>query len=161
MAFWKKKERLFSIKISAPLYNALGDDWATRFEAHGAYAILIEENDLEKSVDEYRKALILARDHHLDQDKHSAHAVAIQNNNLAWVLWNKCGSEEAILYYGRALDLLESYLFTGIIEKKAALELLQHVGKALMKIYSDTGRVKEAEWLTRRLNENGITMKEK
>ena len=34
-------------------------------------------------------------------------------NNHAWVLWNRLASEEAIIYYGRAIDLIEGYLSTG------------------------------------------------
>ena len=80
----------------------------------------------------------------------------VQYNNYAWVLWNKCGSEEAIIHYGRAIELLEEYLFNGIIDKETALSELKHVGTALLQIYSDTSRDKEWLRLMKRLTDDGV-----
>ena len=91
-------------------HHAAENDWITQFEVHGGYAYLIEDEDLDESLREYRKALTIARNHHLDQVESCALSVVVICNNYAWVLWNKCGSEEAVLHYGRAIDLVESYL---------------------------------------------------
>ena len=139
-------------------YHASADDWPLQFEVYGNHAMLIEDEDLERSLKEYRKALTIARDHHLDQLKPCARAVAVQYNNYAWVLWNKCGSEEAILYYGRALDLLESYLSTGMVDRDIVLKELKHMGSALNRIYIDTGRTRESAHLKERLEENGVKL---
>ena len=82
--------------------------------------------------------------------------MAVQYNNLAWVLWNMCQSEEAVIFYGRAIDLLESYLFSGIVDRDTVLKELKHVGAALNGIYARTGRARESEYLKRRLAENGV-----
>ena len=139
-------------------FNAAEDDWETQFEVYSNHAFLIEDDNLDTSLRDYRKALTIARNHHLDQHPRCAIAVAVQNNNYAWVLWNKCGSEEAILYYGRALDLLESYLFSGIADRETVLSKLKHMGGALYDIYTSTNREKEAERLKNRLAENGVNL---
>ncbi len=141
--------------------QALEEDWETQFEVHLGYAYLMEEEDLEESLREYRKAIHIARDHHLEQVRYCAKAVETAYNNYAWVLWNKCGSEEAILYYGRAIELLESYLFTGIIDKEAVYHELRHVGSALNRLYLDTNHLQESERLKERLAENGVAPDER
>ena len=110
----------------------------------------------EKSLEDYRCSITLARNYHLDQNEKTAQAVVVQYNNYAWVLWNKCGSEEAIIHYGRALELLEDYLFSGIIDKETTLQELKHVGTALLQIYSDTSKNKEWLQLMMRLTKDGV-----
>lgn len=139
-------------------HDACREDWILLFEAYGAHAFQREEENLEESLAEYRKALTLARNHHLDQIEQSARSVATLYNNYAWVLWNRCGSEEAVLHYGRAIDLLESYLFSGIVEKALVLRDLDHVGRALNQIYTDLGKQKESEGLRSRLAEDGVKL---
>ena len=141
-------------------YCACPDDWITQFEVFSAHAFLIEGEDLEESLREYRRALTIARNYHLDQKKPCANAVSIVYNNYAWVLWNKCGSEESILYYGRAIDLQESYLFSGIVERDEVLRQLRHMGAALNNIYVATSRMAESKRLMERLAENGVTLEE-
>ena len=137
-------------------FHAADGEWETRFEIRSNLAYLLEQEDTEAALREYRAALALARNHHLDQDKRCALAVAVQYNNLAWVLWNMCQSEEAVIFYGRAIDLLESYLFSGIVDRDTVLKELKHVGAALNGIYARTGRARESEYLKRRLAENGV-----
>lgn len=139
-------------------HHAASDDWIMQFEAHAGRAFLIENDNLDESLKEYRKALTVARNHHLDQERTCAQAVAVVYNNYAWVLWNKCKSEEAVLYYGRALDLLESYLFSGIVEKGVVLRELEHMGSALNSIYLETGRTLESIRLKERLADNGVNL---
>ena len=141
-------------------YQAASDDWITQFEARSGHAFMIEEDDLEESLREYRRALTIARNHHLDQVPQCADAVSVVYNNYAWVLWNKCGSEEAILHYGRAIDLQESYLFSGIVKRETVLKQLKHMGSALNNIYVATSRPSESKRLKERLAENGVTLDE-
>ncbi len=139
-------------------YHAAAEDWPLQLEARSYYANLLEEIDLEEALRQYRLNVNMARDHHLDQDPRCAYSVAVQYNNYAWVLWNKCGREDATLYYGRAIDLLESYLFTGVVEKDTVLSFLKHVGEALHRLYLDTGRTREAEGLKLRLKESSVSL---
>ncbi len=148
-----------SIKEAVALieeFNAAEDDWSMQFEAYSDLAYYTENDDLEASLKYYRRSITIARDHHLDQDPRCARAVAVQYNNYAWVLWNKCGSEEAVLYYGRAIELLESYLYSGIVDHDTVLTDLDHMGFALHDIYVSTSRTREAERLSARLKENGV-----
>ncbi len=137
-------------------HHAAEEDWPLQLEARSYYARLLEDVDPEESLRQYRLSVNLARDHHLDQHPRCAFSVAVQYNNYAWVLWNKCGREDAALYYGRAIDLLESYLVSGIVDRETVLPFLKHVGEALTRLYLDTGRAREAEALKSRLEESGI-----
>lgn len=92
----------------------------------------------------------------MDQDRFSAAAVAATYSNYAWVLWNKLGSEEAIIYYGRVIELTETYLENGILDPEHARKNLAHYGDELIKIYEATSRQKEKERLVKRLIESGV-----
>ena len=131
----------------------------SQFEAHCGMAFYLEDEDLERSLREYRKALCYARDHRMEGNPRVADNLAIVNNNYAWVLWNRCGSEEAVIYYGRAIDLMEGYLSGGTVDRETALSRLQHFGEALNRIYTGTGRLKESRRLEERLAENGVILK--
>ena len=139
-------------------HGASAEDWSTQFEIYGNYAWQLESNDLPKAVNMYRKSIAIARDHHLDQDPRCASAVVSISNNLAWVLWNRLGSEEAILHYGRAIDLLESYLTTDIIPRETVLAKLAHIGGNFNTLYLDTSRMRESEGLKTRLAEYGVIL---
>ncbi len=139
-------------------HGACADNWRVQFEVTGMYAFQLEDEDLDKAVQTYRKALAIAQNHHLDQDSFCAEGVAIEYNNLAWVLWNLCDSEEAIFYYGRSLELLESYLASGILPKKTVLRLLDHAGDGLLKLYKATNRKQEAAQLKKRLRAHGVKL---
>ena len=157
----KQRAKLF-IKEAVQMIeqnNAAEEEWDLQFEAYSNRAFLTEEDNKESSMRDYRKALEIARNHHLDQLPKCARAVAVQYNNYAWVLWNWEGSEEAIIYYGRAIDLLESYLFSGIVDRDTVLHELDHMGSALYSIYLATSREREAERLKERLRENGVEMR--
>ncbi len=138
--------------------HACPDNWSAWFEALSNHAFLTEERDLQASAREYRRALNLARDHHLDRFPFSAIAVAMQNFNYGWVLWNRMDSPEAVLYFARAIDLLESYLSTGVADRETVLRDLKKVGEALDEVYADTGRDEESARLRERLAENGVRL---
>ena len=88
--------------------------------------------------------------------KTTAEASANTYNNYAWLLWNKLGSEEAIMYYGRAIELAESYLENGMMNPDQARALLAHYSKALIGIYDATSREKEKKRLLQRLKNSEI-----
>ena len=131
-----------------------------RFEVYQAYAFILDAKEPEEAETYYLKALKEATKHHLDQDRFSAAAVAATYNNYAWVLWNKLGSEEAIIYYGRAIELMEAYLENGTQKPEQARKNLAHYGDALIKIYEATSRLKEKERLVKRLINSGVKPEE-
>ena len=72
-------------------------------------------------------------------------------NNYAWVLWNKFENEEAIIYYGRAIELAEDLIERSDHVHPSVISALQHYAQGLLKLYRQTGKTKEAERLIRRL----------
>ena len=131
-----------------------------RFEVYQAYAYQIDQTDPDTAEEYYKKAIKEATKHHLDQNLYSAAAVPAVYNNYAWVLWNKFGSEEAIIHYGRAIELTETYLENGMLTPEQARRNLTHYGAGLLVIYRDTGRKKEHDRLYNRLVQNGVTFDE-
>ena len=139
-------------------HHAAADNWQALFEFHSSSAFALDSVDVERAVRYYRKALTIARNHHLDQEKPTAYAVAVTHYNLGWVLWNVCGNTEAVICYGHALDLLETYLFNGIVPRDRCLEMLKKTGEKLEEIYRDTGKKREAAELKTRLAQNGVDL---
>ena len=81
-------------------------------------------------------------------------------NNHAWVLWNRLASEEVIIYYGRAIDLIEGYLSTGTPNPEQMRKNLEKEAGELYKIYIATGKKREAERLIARMRKSGIEISE-
>lgn len=154
----QSRKRLEEI-LELMTHGALSDESKysrDRFEVYQAYAFMLDENEPEEAEKYYLKAIKEASKHHLDQNRFSAAAVAATYNNYAWVLWNKFGSEEAIIYYGRAIELTETYLENGMLDPDHARKNLAHYGNALIKIYDATSRQREKERLVKRLFDSGI-----
>lgn len=139
--------------FSDPEENAI-----ERFEVYESYAFCIDETDPEKAEDYYRKAISEVTKYHLDMEEGARLSVATAYNNYAWVLWNKLGSEEAVIYYGRALELIETYYDMGLIDKEAAIMRLTHYGNGLYQIYEDTSKEKELKRLENRLRKYGVVL---
>ncbi|MBD4652305.1 hypothetical protein GUG52_10830, partial [Xanthomonas citri pv. citri] len=59
---------------------------------------------------------------------------------------------------GRAIELLEGFLFTGSQPEEEVLASLKHVGEALYNLYMATGKEKEAGILKERLAENHVAL---
>lgn len=131
-----------------------------RFELYQAYAYHIDRTDPEAAEGYYKKAIKEATKHHLDQNPYSAAAVPVVYNNYAWMLWYILSNEEAIIYYGRAIELTETYLENGVLPPEQAKEKLSHYGAALIRIYEATSRQKEKERLIKRLQESGVSPEE-
>lgn len=92
------------------------------------YAYSIDEVESEKAVGIYRKALSTMRRYHLDENQNLRIAIATTCNNLAWVLWNRLNSEEAAVYYGMALDMLEEWLTDPEMESEPVKGQISHIG---------------------------------
>jgi hypothetical protein len=76
------------------------------------------------------------------------------------VLWNRLASEEAIIYYGRAIDLIEGYLATGTPDPERMKVSLEKAAHELYLIYKATGKKREADRLTARMRKSGIELSE-
>ena len=119
---------------------------------------LDEENDSDSSLKYYEKAEKLARKFKLLDSEYRS-AVITLFYNYGWVLWNRFDNEEAIIYYGKAIDLIEDDLNGGDLSANT-MENLQHFAEGLMKLYRQTGKEKEADRLRRRLSTYGLDLKE-
>ena len=158
----KSKEELWGI-LELTEHGAFSEESESsrqRFEIYQAYAYQIDQTDPDTAEGYYKKAIKEATKHHLDQNRYSAAAVPAVYNNYAWLLWNKFGSEEAIMYYGRAIELTETYLENGMLTPEHARKNLAHYGYALLELYQDTGKQKEFDRLMDRLIQDGISLDE-
>ena len=126
-------------------------EWITLFQCLGNYAFLLDEEEPEKSLDYYHKALDLARDQLLEQIPSCQMAIVTLYNNLAWVLWNRLGRDEAIMYYLRGIDILEGYQARGQQDPETLAIDMHHLSEKLVDVYRKTGRMAEAERLTKRV----------
>ena len=133
----------------------LSDDTAFGFvDTLGIYAHLIDEEDPERSLEYTGEAMRVARKYQIDQTQRGIKMLEVVMNNHAWVLWNRLGMEEAIIYYGQAIDLLE----TAILDKDnpELVSSLENVAAALYEIYVDTGKEKERDRLAARMKKYGL-----
>ena len=132
-------------------------EWVCLFQSYTKYAFLIDDVKPEEAVEFSRKAINIAKKQHLDRYGYDLQISTLYNNH-AWVLWNRLGREEAIIYYGMAIELLESVLDEGKCNPESVKADLKHIAEALMKLYLATNRKAEADRLKERLAENGINI---
>lgn len=78
-------------------------------------------------------------------------------NNYAWVLWNRFENEEAIIYYGKAIDMAENLIERNADTAGDAAAALQRYADGLHKLYEQTGKLKEMERLEKRLAKYNIS----
>ena len=126
------------------------------FRAYGKLAFCIDATDPEEACRLYRKSLRVVREQGLYNLTGCKIAVTSIYNNYAWTLWNCLGSEEAIIYYGQALDLLEGYLGDRDVNKDMVISQMKHIGQALAKVYDQTNHANEKDRLIARLSEEKI-----
>ncbi len=134
------------------------DKWPVLFEVYFSWAWHLEETDLDQCITYYRKAIAVARNHHLDQIPWCAQSVATTYFNFGWVLWNLAGSEEAIIPLGRALELMEDYDANHRISHETVLARMEHYGQELLTLYQQTSRTREAQDLVNHLREYGVDL---
>ena len=132
----------------------------TLFQLYTKYAYAIDGESPEESAGYSRKAIAVVNAQHLDRNPSLQMMVVTLYNNYAWVLWNRLGREEAVIYYGRAIELLEGYLLEGSQEENIVKAQLKHVGEAFHKLYLAINKEKEAERLKERLKESGVEIEE-
>lgn len=149
-----KSNLLKAINLYNGHCNSLAS-WGTYMGCLMSYAFYIDEEDPEKSLEYTRKALDIVRAHGFDHMPPYHTKVFTLLNNHAWVLWNRLSSEEAIIYYGQAIDLLEGYLAAGTPDAEAITRGLKKEARELVRIYQATNKTKEAERLTRRMTDKG------
>ena len=104
--------------------------------------------------------LDIIRDQSLDRRPPYYEFTFLALNNHAWVLWNRLASEEAIIHYGRAIDLIEGYLATGTPDPSQMKENLEKEATELYKIYQATGKKWEADRLIARMRKSGVEINE-
>lgn len=130
--------------------------WGTLFVAYIKYAfILDEDNRSDEAIELYEKADEIVRKQHLEDGQFRT-VVMNFYNNYAWVLWNRFENTEAIIYYGKAIELAEDSLDENSLPADIARASLEHYGKGLYDLYKKTGKDKEAARLIKRLAKNDI-----
>ena len=120
--------------------------WGSLANCLLSYAFQIDEGDPEKALEYSERALDIIRDQSLDR-RPPFH-------------WNRLASEEAVIYYGRAIDLIEGYLASGTPDQEQMRKNLEKEASELYKIYKATGKKREAERLTARMRKAGIEISE-
>ena len=134
------------------------DDAETLFIAYTLLSFwLDEENRSDIAIEYYEKAEKLLRVYHLDQKVYWRN-IATFYNNYAWVLWNRFENEEAIIYYGKAIDIAENKLYDKDRDQENARECLKHYANELYKLYIQTSKEKEANHLKKRMKEYEIKL---
>ena len=136
------------------------DYWASLANCLLSYAFQIDEEDPEKALEYSGRALDIIRDQSLDRRLPFHDLTFLALNNHAWVLWNRLASEEAVIYYGRAIDLIEGYLANGTPDQEQMRKNLEKEASELYKIYKATGKKREIERLTARMRKAGIEISE-
>ena len=157
------EESLEYLKEAIDLFEGRCDtvaSWGSLANCLLSYAFQIDEEDPEKALEYSGRALDIIRDQNLDRRPPFHNFTFLALNNHAWVLWNRLASEEAIIYYGRAIDLIEGYLTTGTPDPDRMRENLEKEACELYKIYIATGKKREAERLTARMRKSGIEISE-
>ena len=115
---------------------------------------MIDNDAPEQSLEYLYKALELIQRYQLITSRERVLWAKIVLNNYAWVLWNRFAREEAIIYYGRAIDLVRWAMKDE--NDTEMLRALQHVAKALYKIYQATGKIHEGDRLISAMSDYGL-----
>ena len=111
--------------------------------------ILDDENNDECALSNYEKAYKLLRKQHLERKGYEILVIHFLNN-YGWVLWHRHDSDEAIIIYNKALEILEDCIEERKINSDESLEILEHISMALVDIYDDENKAKEAEKIVER-----------
>ena len=134
--------------------------WGSLANCLLSYAFQIDGEEPERSLEYTERVLDIIRDQSLDRRPPYHEFTLLALNNHAWVLWNRLASEEAIIYYGRAIDLIEGYLSTGTPNPVQMKESLEKEACELYKIYNATSKKREADRLAARMRKSGIEISE-
>lgn len=133
-------------------------DACSLFQAYLRYSFwLDEENKSDIAIGYYEKAEKLLRKYHIEKEMYWQ-VITSFYNNYAWVLWNRFENEEAIIYYGKAIEYAEDIIDEGRSDVDNVRKELQHYAEELYKLYLQTDKKKESERLQNRIKEYGITL---
>ena len=144
-------------------YNGYCQDvesWEVLADLLASYAFMIDAESPEEALDYTEEALDIIRDQALDRRPEYHERTVTALNNHAWVLWNRLTREEAIIYYGRAVDLIQGYLKRGTPDPEKMKAALLKESSALYKIYLAANREKEACRLAKKMEQFGISLNE-
>lgn len=130
--------------------------WGSYAYCLTSFASQIDGEEPERALEYTEKALDIVRDQGLDRIQAYHNLSYVLLNNHGWVLWNKLSSEEAIIYYGRAIDLIEGYLVTGTQDPERMKSALAKEAWELYKIYKATNKEREADRLLKKMKKSGI-----
>ncbi|MBR6705882.1 MAG: hypothetical protein IKI84_04290 [Clostridia bacterium] len=127
--------------------------------ACGSLAFCIDAEEPEKAVELYKEAISISISRRIDLDRlwGCRAIVVLQYGNLGWVLWNKLGSEEAMIWYVMALEMMDDFLADDHPEIAGQLRSrYSHIATLLDTFYQETGREKDRTALTQRMEKRGI-----
>lgn len=130
----------------------------TLFNAYIKNAFALDEMDRsEDAIEYYEKAELLVRRYHLENGRYRRNVMSFYNN-YAWVLWNRFENEEAIIYYGKAIELAEDSINESEEPDETLNQNLEHYADGLLTLYKQTGKDKEADRLKRRMRAYNIIL---
>ena len=125
--------------------------------ACGSLAFCIDEEEPEEAVEMYKEAISVSRKIDLNRLWGCRAIVVLQYGNLGWVLWNRLGSEEAMIWYVMALEMMDDFLKDNHPEIEGQLRSrYSHIATLLDTFYRETGREKDREALARKMKKRGI-----
>ena len=125
--------------------------------ACGTLAFCIDAEKPKEAAELYKEAISVSRKIDLNRLWGCRALVILQYSNLGWVLWNRLGSEEAMIWYVMALEMMDDFLADSHPEIEGQLRnRYSHIATLLDTFYQETGREKDRETLAQRMKKRGI-----
>ena len=134
------------------------NDWEQYTQCLINYSIASEDFDMNKALELLEQALSIVEEHDLENDSDCHQVVFLLYNNLAWVLWNEFSSEEAIIYYSKAISVIEKHMRIDKNDSVLSLSQLETEVGRLYEIYMATSKEREADRLKKKYAKKGITI---
>lgn len=109
------------------------------------------KSDFQQAETYYRKAIKETLTHHLDTNADYCDIIPILYNNYAAQIRDNIGYPEAMIYYGRALEIFEAARYNGHTFSEYELSAIEHVGNIMTGFYESYNYPVEKDRLLRRL----------
>ena len=106
-------------------------------------AISLSDSDFTLAEQYYQKSLKEILKFHLDKDSENAENISAVYANYAKLLMNNIGSEEALIYYGRALEILEATVYNGNALTDHGISILDRISEKATDIFDKQDRKKD------------------
>ena len=106
--------------------------------------------DVSLAEEYFRKCIKEILKCQIDKDPHHSVNTAIIYNNYAKLLLDFISAHEALIYYGRALEILEAFRWSGNDFSDFEEGLTDHIVKAMIEIYEKQNCPQEKERLLKR-----------